>query len=249
MKKRRGNTRYFAWFASIIAGTYIIFRLVLLLLYSLNIFMIKELTFTGNQAILSDNLRHSGEELIGENMFRVNSSDVKKVYSSFSRIKDLSVSRKLLNKLQINIIERQPVFQILTQDGEILIVDIEQIILSFSEAARSENITIISVEASADTLRAGKKVNDPFLQQMIDIYPTVKEAEPDFFDCTSEIYLDEGDLYMVENKQGYRFILPRKNLLKNIVDYMDIKNTYSFDNKTIIDMTIENNYRVSKREE
>jgi len=52
----------------------------------------------------------------------------------------------------------------------------------------------------------------------------------------------------VENKQGYRIILPKTNLLQNIIDYMDIKNTYSFDNKTIIDMTIENNYRVSKRE-
>jgi cell division septal protein FtsQ len=249
MKKRRGNTRYFAWFASIITASYIIFRLVLLLLYSLNIFMIKELTFTGNQAVLTDNLRHSGEELIGQNMFRVNSADVKEIYSSFSRIKDLSVTRKLFNKLQINIIERQPAFQILTMDGEILVVDTEQILLSFSEAARSEDITIISVEVSSDTLQAGEKVNDPFLQQMIELYPAIREAEPEFFDYISEIYINDEELYMVENKQGYRIILPQENLLQNIVDYMDIKNTYSFDNKTIIDMTIENNYRVSKREE
>ncbi|MCF7912235.1 MAG: FtsQ-type POTRA domain-containing protein [Candidatus Cloacimonetes bacterium] len=249
MKKRRGNTRYFAWFISIIIASYIIFRLIMLLFYSLNIFMIKELDFSGNKALLADNLRMAGASLIGQNMFRVTSSEVKELYSAFSRIKDLSVKRRLPGKLKIKIVERQPVFQILTQDGEILVVDIEQILLSFTEAAISDDITIISVQASSDTLQEGKKINDPFLEQMISLFPAIQEAEPDFFDYISEIYLDGQDLYMVENKQGYKIILPQENLLQSIIDYMDIKNTYSFDNKTIIDMTIENNYRVIKREE
>jgi len=249
MRKRRGNTRYFAWFLTIIGGLYLAFRLILLLLYSLNIFMIKDLSFTGQMAIATDNLKQAGDDLIGRNLFRVSQEEVKDIYSSFSRIKDLSISRRLFGKLQINIVERKPVFQVLTHDGKILLVDDESVILSLSESSLTENPTIISVKALSDTLEPGKSLKDPFLEEMLKMYPKIKEAEPDFYDYISEIYVKDGDLYMVESRQGYRIILPRENLLQNIIDYMDIKNTYSFDNKTIIDMTIENNYRISKWED
>ena len=248
MRKRRGNTRYFVWFLSIIGGSFLAFRLILFLLYSLNVFLINELTFTGQTTLLEDNLKQVGDELIGRNLFRVSENEVKDIYTSISRIKELSISRRLFDKLQINIIERKPVFQILTRDGKIMLVDDKSVVLSLSEASQPENLTIISVQATSDTLEPGKRLKDPFLSDMLKIYPEIKKAEPDFFDFISEIYIIEGDLYMVENRQGYRIILPTTNLLQNIIDYMDIKNTYSFDNKTIIDMTIENNYRVSKRE-
>ena len=247
MKKRRGNTRYFAKFAAAIIGVYILISLIIMLIYNLNIFLISEVRFTGQKTILLDNLIQSANDLIGQNLFRVPEAEIKKHFTSYSRIKDLYIRRRLFDKLQINIIERLPIFQIKTADGKILLVDIESVLLSDNETAVFEDIPIISVKASSDSLKFGNIIIDPFLNKMLAIYPEIMHAEPNFLDFISEIYEDQDDLYLVEYKQGYKLIFDSDKFVENVRDYMEIKNTFSFDSNTTIDMTLANNYRVTKR--
>ncbi len=247
MKKQRGNTRYFARFAAYITAIYLVFRLILYLVYNLNIFLISEIRFTGQKTILVDNLIQSANELYGQNLFRVTETEVKNHFTSFSRIKNLSIQRKIPDILKINIVERQPVFQIKTADGKILLVDNEAVLLSNNETAAIENLTIISVKVYSDTLKFGNIIFDPFLSKMLYFYPEIVEVEPKFFDFISEIYENQDGLYLVEYKQGYKMIFDESRFIENIREYMEIKNTFSFDSDTIIDMTIANNYRVTKR--
>jgi hypothetical protein len=249
MRKRRGNTRYFSIFTAVIAGSYFIYWLSSLLFTNLDIFIVREINFTGNQAIYNDDLQNACNSLIGTNLFSISESETKNLFSGFSRIKDLSLSRKIPDKLEITIVERVPIFKIKTSDGIIYPVDAESFLLSGSESYLPENLPIISIVSKSDSLLFGCPIKDDFLADMLNAYPKIKSLEPDFFNHISEIYKNQDGLFLVEYEHGYKISLDENNFIENIIDYMEIRNTCSYDRDTIIDMTLANTYRVQKRED
>jgi len=247
MKKRRGNTRYFAIFTLVIIAAVIIIKLSSVLLHNLDIFLIKDIQFNGNITINEDCLINAGSELIGKNLFHISESEIKKLFNAISRLEDLEISRRFPGKLLITIIERIPVFQIKTIDGKIKLVDDKGFMVSESETSLLENLPIISLSVDYDSLAYGKKVNDPFLNFLLNYHKNIKQIEPDFYDYISEIFPIKENICVVEYQKGYRVIIDRDDFLNGISEFMDIKNTCSFDSDTIIDMTYENNYLVTRR--
>lgn len=210
--------------------------------------MIKDIKFQDQKSLSPHKLQVTAQSLIGQNLFKISESDVRNLFLDFSRIKNINIKRKLFNTLIIKIEERIPSFQINTSDGKLLLVDQDAMLLSDTDFSNWEDLPTVTVDLASKELAVGNLVKDDFLAWMLEQQPYINSAEPDFFNYISQIFMFHDQLVMTDYQQGYWIILDQNNLIENIKEYMEIKNTCSFDCQTQIDMTFENNYRVTKRE-
>lgn len=248
MKKRRGNSRFFVTFVSVIGGVFLLYRLVIYLLSTLNMFVIDEIRFTGYKTINLETLQARTDSLLNKNLYSLKKEKVAGSFADFHRIEEVNISRKFPNSLVITIIERIPVFYVKTTDGTIYPIDKYAVVTPFPENKLKEDMPFVSILLPADSLEFGKTVSDELLDIMLYERKKLIQFVPDFFNCFSEICLEDDKLIFIEANQGYRVMFEITELRATALEYMKLKDTFSFDSKTLVDMRRDGIYRITKME-
>lgn len=248
MKKRRGNSRFFVIFVSVIAGSFLFYNLIHYIISNIDFFLIRDIRFEGQTTIPLASLTEAAYPLLDQNLYKLKNDDIRQRFQGFHRIAALDISRRLPNILLLKIQERIAVFHIKSIDGEIFPVDESGIVIPTAENNSEVNLPFISVNLPAVSIIYGKVVNDKFLSDILLKRKEIILLEPAFFDNFSEIYMEDGNLIFVEAEQGYRVVFDYKQLNDTAREYMKIKDTFSFNSQTRIDMRHEGLYRITKLE-
>jgi len=248
MKKRRGNSRFFVTFVSVIGGAFFVYKLVIYLMSTMNVFVIDEIRFKGQKTIKLETLMARTDSLINKNLFSLKKDNIASNFANIHRIESIDIYRKFPNSLVISITERIPVFYIKTVDGVIYPVDQNAIVIPFPENEQKEDMAFVSISLPAENLEFGKPISDELLDIMLYERKELTHFEPDFLNCFSEICLEENKLVFIEADQGYRVIFEIDELLKTAREFMKLKDTFSFDCNKRIDMRHDGLYRITKME-
>ncbi|MCF7918482.1 MAG: FtsQ-type POTRA domain-containing protein [Candidatus Cloacimonetes bacterium] len=248
MRKRRGNSRFFIIFISVLSGVFLLYQLLIYLNSNLNILPVKEITVSGNSTILTASLLAAADSLHYKNLYSLPKVEILRCFQSFPRIARIVISRKFPDELHLKITERIPVFNVKTVDGYIFPVDENALAISPPEDGRKEDMPFISLKLPADSIYIGNVISDEFLGTMLQKRKDIIQLEPDFFDYFSEIYLENDKPVFIETDQGYRVVFAFTELDLAAQEYMKLKDTFSFDSNTLIDMQQDGLYRITKME-
>lgn len=248
MRKRRGNSRYIVIFLTVIIAGYIIFRFASQYVTKMDFFQVEEISFSGNRAILTAELAEAALPLHYKNLFELSQESIRKEFSRFYRIDTLEVKRSLPNKLMIRVKEKVPVFHLKSYDGKVYSIDKKAILIPPPRDFSRENLPFITLQDSSLVFEFGKKIVSSEVSEIIQKTQKISEEIPDFFIYFSEIYTQDNKIIFVEAEQGYRVIFDPEDMLTAAKEYMMIKDTFSFDNKTYIDMRQDGIYRINKLE-
>jgi cell division protein FtsQ len=104
--------------------------------FSLPIWQLKEVIINGNKYFTEEKIINIAKLPSGENIFLIDPDEIKARFSNIIQIKELRVSRKLPNKIVIDIIERKP-FAIAVIDNLTTLIDDEGFIISKQNLASS----------------------------------------------------------------------------------------------------------------
>lgn len=248
MRKRRGNSRYITIFITVILTAYLIYRLTMHFICKIDFFQINDISFNGNNAILTAELAEAALPLNYRNLFELKDPDIELCFKRFHRIDTLYVKRSLPDELQITIVEKIPVFHIKTEDGRIYSIDKDAVLIPAPKDFSKENLPFIPIKEISDNLTYGEVLDNEDIRSILEIQDLLKSQIPNFFIFFSEVFMDNKKITFVEAEQGYRIIFDEKGFLTSAKEYMKIKDTFSFDNKTCIDMRKDGYYRIIKLE-
>lgn len=131
-RSKKALSWYIIW--GIIAAA--ILTILMGFIFSLPIWQLREITVIGNKYFTEEKIINIARLPSGENIFLIDPDETKARFSNIIQIKELRVSRKLPNKIVINIIERKP-FAIAVIDNLTTLIDDEGFIISKQNLASS----------------------------------------------------------------------------------------------------------------
>ncbi|MBC8526360.1 MAG: FtsQ-type POTRA domain-containing protein [Candidatus Cloacimonetes bacterium] len=182
---------------------------------NLKVFNIKEIEIKGTQFINDDILCIRLSSFQGENLFEVAYSEIEKVLSKSPKIKSFKVIRKIPYTLKISIIERIPIAYLKSLDGDVYLIDIEGVLLSFAKDLLEYDLPVFS-NVRTDNLTLGNVIQDEAINVLLDVYRKIKEFNSNFFCKLAEFYIKDGEVVIVEKGRGVRFLLGEENFSERI---------------------------------
>lgn len=235
-RKRTGSSRYFVYFIFSVSLLAALFWGVRTLLTKISWFQIEAIQIQGNENLETEFLTNLSLDFLGANLFATSKRDVLQKYENIVRIKDISLTRILPNKIRLNILERKGLFFIRTREGEIFPIADDRIILDNDVFYTEENLPVIITDIPASEISFGTKVENEFLERIFRYYQIVSSQFPDFFKNISELYEDESEIYLVEAGTGYRIVFGEDDLIEKIKKYRFLEQNRSFEKGKIVDL-------------
>lgn len=107
---------------------FLLSTIIFIILFKTNFFEIKQIFVSGNRAVSSDEVVSYSGIQIGDNIFKIKLSEAKEKIIKNPFIKDVSIDRKLPNKLTIDVMERKKLAAMLYM-GMYFIIDKDCVIL------------------------------------------------------------------------------------------------------------------------
>jgi cell division protein FtsQ len=238
MRKKRGSSRYYIYFICIIFLLVASASGVKYLLKNLDILQIKSVTIDGNQNLETEFLTNISQDFLGKNLYEISKNEVLEKYSNINRIKDVSITRKLPDKLVINLVEKKGYMYLRTKEGTLFPLTKELEVLDNTQYFRNEILPVISSDLAADDLQVGEKISDAWIAEVYEIAAVLSEC--DLFDDVSEFYQRDGELILVQSPIGFRIILGQGDLTEKLQRYKLVRDNRSFAKDSYIDLRFEN---------
>lgn len=240
MKKKRGSSRYYILFiflvVLLVSSTFGIKHLV----RNLNFLQIKSIMVIGNKNLETEFLTNIMKDFIGENLFEVSKDDILIKYQNINRIADISISRKVPDKLVLNITEKIGYLYLKTTEGELFPITKNREILDNTQIFESEILPVVQTDFSSNDIHLGMKIDDEWLDEVYSLTEIL-----DLFNVTediSEIYYEneQNELILVQSSIGCRIIPGKEDLHQKIKRYKFLRDSGSFSKDSYIDLRFEN---------
>ncbi len=249
-KKRRGYSRYFFITLLIVVLLYISYLILSSSVKKMSLFKIKQIEIVGNRNLNKDFLYSLVKDLIGKNLFVVNSIDIKTKFLNIVRIKDIKVKKYPPSRLVIKIRERFGKFYIKTKEGNLVPIDNEKVVLDNERVYPNEVFPIIDTNLSAKKdIKAGKKIKDKFVDRVFAFADTINSIDKNFIRGISEFYKDKSDIVMIDKDNGNRIVFGKGNLKRKLQRYNHLRGLLVSDKKSYKVVLKWNNQAVISSEE
>ena len=200
LKKMRKIKNFIKW--TILLGMIIG---VLIFLCTSGLFNICQIEIVGNQQITQEQILELSEIELGDNVFFCKKEKTKNNISSNPYVENIKITRKLPDKIQIQVKEKQKAYQIQLDEGYAYI-DNQGYILEIAET-KIDKPMLQGYTTGKDDILPGNRLFEDDLERLGDVLKIVKSS--------SEIQIqDESTIINIENKNNY--ILTLQELKKVI---------------------------------
>lgn len=248
IKKRRGNSRFFAIFFIALLTLCGLYYGLIELLKQADIFDVKTIEIVGNQNLTKEFLLKVVSDYQNRNLFSFSKREIRNEYENIVRIKQIKVTKILPNKLRIRVLERKGIFYIKTLDGKFIPIDREKMLLDYRNFYYAEDLPVISWNVYSSQLHVGRKVASPYIDYIFNLYENISEFDRSFIDNISEIYKKENQVYIVDNEVGCRILLGEGDLKRKLYRYKFLKNNQGIEKNAVVDLRFANQVITRKGE-
>ena len=173
--------------------------IAILLLFMSPIFTLEEININGNTKITTNEcIELTGLE-IGQNIYKLNKMQIKNNLKQNAYIENVSISRKLPNKIEITITERKTTYQLELENNEYAYINNQGYILEKSNT-KLETIIITGFSTEIENINVGNRINETDLERLETVLKIVDSAE-------SNGIIEHITKIDIQNKNDYKLIL------------------------------------------
>ena len=173
--------------------------IAILLLFMSPIFNLEEININGNAKLTTNEcLELTGLE-IGQNIYKLNKIQIKNNLKQNAYIENVSISRKLPNKIEITITERKTTYQLELENNEYAYINNQGYILEKSNI-KLENIIITGFSTKIENINVGSRINQTDLERLETVLKIVDSAE-------SNGIIEHITKIDIQDKNDYKLIL------------------------------------------
>jgi len=235
-RKRRGHSRYYAYFILALVLLTFIGGGVYYLLRSLSIFDVRNIEVSGNHAVSDSMIQHITQKYLGQNLIAVSSRQLKKDVLSLSRVKGVIVKKKLMHTLSIAIVERMGAIYVKSMEGDLFPVDEDAIVLTGYGKVYSEDLPVMSTFFSSKQLKPGIKLKSKELTKVLAFHKRLSHEASDVLPRVSEYYVVDNTIYMIDANTGMRIIPGDEDLSAQLRRYIFVLENGNIGNHKLLDL-------------
>ena len=185
-------------------------------------FKINEITVTGKNNLLKDDIISKIENLKGENIVYINTGRMEEILGKDVRVKKISIRKVYPSKLIVEFEEREP-YVYVKKGNDIFLADKELNLFGHISEIESKNIPII-IYTDEDSLKDIKIILSKIKNK--DLYDMISEIRKN--NKAYELILKNGvkfitDSFVSSEKYDSRYKLYEKIKDEQTINYMDIR--------------------------
>ena len=230
IKKAKRNRKILTWtiLIGMLAG-------ILVFLCKSEMFYICNIEIVGNNQISQEMILELSQINIKDNIFLTNTTKSEKRINENPYVKEVKVTRMLPDKIKIEIVEKEKVYMLQTDEG-MAYIDENGDILEISETKLDNIILLQGYITSQEEIKPGKVLNEKDLGRLEDLQQILRSAE--------KIQIkDQITSVNIQDKNEYIINLP---IYRKIVYIGDTSNlaTKMLRTKDILDKTMENEGKI-----
>lgn len=170
----------------------------------------------GNRIVEANEILQFAHVKPGTPMYDLDLAAIRRDVVSNFFIKDAVVERDLPSTIRITVHERIPLA--LINNGQILYVDEEGVVLPHSISKETFDLPILSGVSSAASLKPGTRINDPEVQEALMILSAAKLVGKELYHVLSEVHLrNGGDIVLYAAEGGVPIIFGHGNVASKMV--------------------------------
>lgn len=235
-RKRRGNSRYYLLFFSIVIAILLSGKGLALLLNRVDIFKINRIEITGNVNLEKEFLQKLVSDFYGQNLYAISRQDVMERYANIVRIQDTKVHRSFPDKLKIEITESLGKYLVKTTNGNLIAVDDKLSILDSDNFYKYDILPILHTSLSADSLQIGSTISNPEFLHMAELFCNLEKSGIEFTSNISEMYVEDKEVVIVAASTGHKILFGQGDYADKLERYMFLESNNGFDSESIIDL-------------
>ncbi len=239
-RKRRGNSRYFVFFILILLGLTALGFGAYHLLSRLELLDVRKIEISGNSAVADSLLGKALQPYIGQNLLRIDKTEVRQRVSDFARVKSVRVRRKFFNTLLVKITERKASLYVKSLEGDLFPIDEDGIVLERYGKVYTENLPVVNLLINNSSLKSGQRLKNSALNLVLVTHRRILREAPDFAANISEYYTIDKTVYVVDARNGLRLIPSETNLAKQLSRYEFVRDNGNVSQTAILDLRIDN---------
>ena len=209
----------------------IIFGLTMGAIYSVkwfiqtDYFKIREITITGENALLKRSIKDKLEDLKGKNIVYIDTKKIEKVIKEDARVKSVSIQKNFPGKLEIKLEERKPRAYV-KKGTDMFLADEELNLYGYISEEKFKNMPIV-IYTDDESLKDLKIIISKIKNK--DLYDMISEIRKS--DKSYELVLVNGikiitDTLVNEDKYNKAYQLYNKIKGDQVIQYIDIRFKY-----------------------
>ncbi|NLO43807.1 MAG: FtsQ-type POTRA domain-containing protein [Candidatus Cloacimonetes bacterium] len=239
-KKRRGNSRYYIFFAlslmAILALGLGLFHFML----HLSWLEVQHINIAGNLVVPDSLVYQTCSKHLGTNLFKVPTRELAAELNQFSRIKSVKVRRRIPATINLTITERKAFLYVKSFEGRLYPIDSEAIVMKSYSPIANEDIPIFSSYYTDEQLKPGTRLKKADLNKIIAVHKRVVHEASDYLPIISEYYLIDNTVYMVDARYGTRIIPSEENMAIQLKRYQFVQDNGNISRNKVVDLRFEN---------
>lgn len=248
VRKRRGNSRYYLFFALSLAGVITLVVGAWYALRHLPFLELQRIEISGNTAIPDSLIAQYCEAQLGQNLFKIPVKKLKQDILEISRVKELKIRRQLLSTLKINVKEREGVLYVKSQEGRLHPIDSEGIIMERYTTYYREDIPIYSSYYKDAQLKPGNQLTKSDIRRILALHLKIMQEAPEYLLIISEYYMIDDTINIVDARYGTRIIPSEDDIAAQLKRYQFVQDNGNINRRSLVDLRFENQVVVKERD-
>lgn len=211
--------------------------ILIVLLFTLNIFKIDNVEFSENENVnITELVSKANAELVGKNIFFVNCDKILNEVRNNPYVENVTVKKKFPNKISIIIDEKKALFYV--NNGKYVILDEEGTVLEIDNKAKNGIIEITGIDVKEDIMLKESidldKLHKDLIQEFADLFSrNTSGLNPYKLDVgnlsnlslfVNNIEIKMGDLYHIKDKLNSAFTIINDFQFVDSIGYIDVSN-------------------------
>jgi len=238
-RKRRGNSRYYVYLVLVLILTGLVGGGTYLLLMNVSWFDVREISHSGNIVVPDSQITAALATYQGRNLLRIRGSELRSHFSKIARIQEIEVHKRLPHKLSVKFIERQAALWVRSHDGELRPIDSEGLVLETFGGVAKEDLPIVGTYLSSTQLKAGIKLDKPYLKRILALHNRISKEAPEFLPYISEYYLIDNTIHMVDSRYGTSIIPAQKEIAAQLKRYLFVQDNGNIARRSTVDLRFD----------
>jgi hypothetical protein len=152
---------------------------------------LRQVEYEGLRYLTSDSLELAGEFPYGESLFEIDYSALQQNLLALPWVKEASLLRRLPDRLQISIVEHEPVATI--RSAQIFALTPDAVVLPVPAAEWVWNLPLLTPSAKLE-LVPGARIDDQLTLDLLQQVVGMREVAPSLWTNLSEIYYHTGEI-------------------------------------------------------
>lgn len=239
-RKRRGNSRYYLFFLLSLMAVVALSSGVVYALRHLSIFELQEIRVSGNLAVPDSLIQQASNKYLDTNLFRISKKEVQNDLKSISRVKDVKVRKHLLNKLSLQISEREGLLYVKSFEGNLYPIDQDGVVLARYSHVYREDLPIYSSFYNDALFETGTQLEKPDLKRILALHQRVLKEAPEYLHIISEYYMIDNTINIIDARYGTRIIPCEENMATQLKRYQFVQDNGNISRSSIVDLRFDN---------